>query len=130
MSEHTHSHDAAAVHHEPHVGSLGSYLGIFGLLMALTGLTVYASTVNLGWMNVWVAVIIACCKATVVVLFFMHVKYSSPLVKLTAACGFIWLLFMFGITFADYYGRELGDPPKAWITPPVAEIAPAAEHKE
>jgi hypothetical protein len=64
------------------------------------------------------------------VLFFMHVKYSSPLIKLTAACGFVWLLFMFGLTFADYFGRTLIEPPPSWIAQPAAEpAAPAAEHK-
>jgi cytochrome c oxidase subunit 4 len=122
MSEHSHT--------EPHVASIGSYLGIFGLLMLLTGITVGASRVDLGALNVVVAVIIACIKATVVVLFFMHVKYSSPLVKLTAAVGFIWLIFMFTLTFTDYIGRQMLETPKSWITAPAPEPAPAAGHKE
>jgi cytochrome c oxidase subunit 4 len=118
-------------HHEPHVASFGSYVGIFGLLMVLTALTVGVSRINLGDWNVVIAVLIAICKASVVVLFFMHVKYSSPLIKLTAACGFIWLLFMFGLTFADYFGRMMIDTPKGWITPaPAPTTPPAAEHKE
>jgi cytochrome c oxidase subunit IV len=134
MSAHTESHAAGhgvGAHTEPHVASFGSYVAIFGLLMLLTGVTVFASRVDLGFMNVWVAVLIACVKASVVVLFFMHVKYSSPLIKLTAACGFVWLLFMFGLTFADYFGREMITPPKAWITAKPLPPAPAAaEHKE
>ena len=129
MSSHTDPHPAGG-HTEPHVGSIASYLAVFGSLMALTAITVVASRIDLGPMNVWVAVLIAMTKASIVVLFFMHVKYSSPLIKLTAACGFIWLLFLFGLTFADYIGRTMVDPPKAWITPPaVANAAPAAEHK-
>jgi cytochrome c oxidase subunit IV len=129
MSAHTDSH-AAGAHAEPHVGSFGSYLAIFGALMVLTALTVGVSRVNLGDWNLIVAVLIACVKASIVVLFFMHVKYSGPLIKLTAACGFVWLLFLFGITFADYIGRTMIEPPKAWITPKVAPQAPAAERKE
>jgi cytochrome c oxidase subunit IV len=125
MSAHTDPHLASG-HTEPHVGSLASYFAVFGTLMVLTVLTVLASKFNMG---VWVAVIIAMIKTTVVVLFFMHVKYSSPLIKLTAACGFVWLLFMFGITFADYFGREMITPPKGWITEKVPEPAPAAETK-
>jgi cytochrome c oxidase subunit IV len=129
MSAHTtHQDPHASAHTEPHIASFGSYIGIFALLMGLTGLTVAASRIDLGWLNVWVAIAIACCKATVVVLFFMHVKYSSPLVKLTAACGFIWLIFLFVLTFADYEGRNMLDPPKAWITAP-AEPAPSAAEK-
>ena len=126
MSGHT-DHSHALGHTEPHVGSLGSYLAVFGALMVLTILTVAASRYNMG---VWVAIIIAVIKTSVVVLFFMHVKYSSPLIKLTAACGFVWLLFMFGITFADYFGREMITPPQSWITPKTVAAAPAAEHKE
>jgi len=113
-------------HHEPHVGSFASYVGIFGVLMLLTALTVGVSRINLGDWNVVIAVLIAICKASVVVLFFMHVKYSSPLIKLTAAVGFVWLLFMFGLTFADYWGRMMIDTPKEWITPAPVPSAPAA----
>ena len=125
-----HPQSQAAEHHEPHIASFGSYLGIFGLLMLLTGVTVGASRIDMGDWNVVVAVLIAVVKASVVVLFFMHVKYSGPLIKLTAAVGFVWLLFMFGLTFADYFGRTLIEPPKAWITAkPVEAPATTEEHK-
>jgi len=128
MSAHTEPH--AGGHNEPHVASFGSYLAIFGTLMVLTAITVAASRVDLGPLNVWIALLIAMVKASIVVLFFMHVKYSSPLIKLTAACGFIWLVFMFGLTFADYIGRTMVEPPKSWITAPAAaKEAPAAEQK-
>jgi cytochrome c oxidase subunit IV len=117
----------ASGHTEPHVGSLASYFAVFGTLMVLTVLTVLASKFNMG---VWVAIIIAMAKTSVVVLYFMHVKYSSPLIKLTAACGFVWLLFLFGLTFTDYIGRTMIDPPKSWITPKVVAAVPAAAHKE
>jgi cytochrome c oxidase subunit IV len=129
MSAHTDSH-AAGGPVDPahqHIASFGSYVAIFGALMVLTGITVFASRIDLGFLNVWIALLIACVKASVVVLFFMHVKYSTPLIKLTAACGFVWLLFMFGLTFADYLGREMITPPKAWITEkPVAQAPPVA----
>ena len=132
MSAHTEQH--AGEHHEPHVGSFGSYVAIFGALFVLTAITVAMSRINLGPWNLPVAVFIACIKTSVVVMFFMHVKYATPLIKLTAAAGFVWLLFMFGLTFADYFGREMITAPAAWITEkavaPGHPTAPAAEPKK
>jgi len=125
-----HPQSQAAEHHEPHIASFGSYLGIFGLLMVLTGLTVGVSRIDMGDWNVVIAVLIAVIKASVVVLFFMHVKYSGPLIKLTAAVGFVWLLFMFGLTFADYFGRTMTEVPKAWITAKPADASTVTEGRK
>jgi cytochrome c oxidase subunit 4 len=73
-----------------------------------TAITVGASYVNLGIFNPIVAIAIACAKATLVVLFFMHVKYSSKLTKLTVFCGLFTFLALIGMTLADYISRAWG----------------------
>jgi cytochrome c oxidase subunit 4 len=74
----------------------------------LTGLTVWVSGRHLGdpWNDV-VAVAIAISKATLVVLFFMHVKYSTAMVRLTVISAIIFLLMLFGITWSDYWARRV-----------------------
>jgi cytochrome c oxidase subunit 4 len=88
-----------------HVVSPRVYYLIFASLMVLTGLTVGVAFIDLKVMNTVVALTIAIIKATLVVLFFMHVKYSSRLTWVVAASGIVWLAIMFGITFADYLSR-------------------------
>jgi cytochrome c oxidase subunit 4 len=88
-----------------HIVSPRIYVSVFLALMALTGLTVYAATVDLGVWNTPVALAIAVTKALLVVLFFMHVKYGSRLVWLAAGGAFFWLLQMLLGTAADYASR-------------------------
>jgi cytochrome c oxidase subunit 4 len=88
-----------------HVLPLRLYLGIFAALMVLTGLTVWVATIDLGAMNVVVALTIACIKALLVILFFMHVKYSSKLTWIYVAAGFFWFLILIAFTMADYESR-------------------------
>lgn len=89
--------------------SLKIYYRIFGALMVLTAVTVGIAFVDLGALNTVVAVTIAVCKATLVLLFFMHVKYSGRLIWIFASMGFLWLLIMFAFTMSDYIGREWMD---------------------
>jgi cytochrome c oxidase subunit 4 len=85
------------------------YYTIFGALMVGTALTVGAAFINLHNFNIVVALLIAAVKASLVIFFFMHVKYSSRLTKLWVAIGFIWLGLMLAITLTDYFSR-------AWLT--------------
>src|SRR5689334_3665417 len=102
-----HAHDPHA--HDPHhVVPLKIYYGIFGILLLLTGVTVAVAYVDLGRMNTVVALAIACFKAMIVVLFFMHVKYSTRLIKLTVIAGLYWLGILFALTMSDYLTRVLG----------------------
>ena len=78
-------------HHENHVVSPLLYLAIFAALMVLTVVTVAASRFDFGPWNTVVAMAIAVLKATLVVLFFMHVKWSSRLVRVMVAAAFVWL---------------------------------------
>jgi cytochrome c oxidase subunit 4 len=88
-----------------HVAPKSLYYLIFGALMVGTALTVGAAFVDMGALNNVVMLTIACTKALLVILFFMHVRWSSRLTWVIAASGFVWLLIMFGFTFADYMSR-------------------------
>jgi cytochrome c oxidase subunit IV len=88
-----------------HVSPKSMYYGIFGALMVLTGVTVGAAFVNLGALNFPVAISIAITKATLVILFFMHVKYSSRLTKMIVGTSFFFLFILFGLTMTDYLSR-------------------------
>ena len=90
-----------------HVSPKSVYYTIFAALMVLTGVTVIAAFVNLGALNFPVALAIAIIKATLVVLFFMHVKYSSRLTQIVVAAAFLWLGIMIVGTLHDYYAPDV-----------------------
>jgi cytochrome c oxidase subunit 4 len=94
--------------HAHHIVSPKVYVVIFLALLVGTALTVWASYVNLGILNPIIALAIACTKATLVVLFFMHVKYSSKLTKLTVGAGIFTFLILIGMTLSDYISRAWG----------------------
>ena len=94
--------------HRQHVIPTSIYVGIWAVLMVLTGVTVFASFIELGDWNIVLALTIASIKATLVVLFFMHVKYSSKLTQLTIFCGVFMFLTLIGMTLADYISRAWG----------------------
>ncbi len=91
-----------------HIVQPATYGLIFGVLMLGTALTVIASKLPLGVFNAPIAIAIACTKAVFVVLFFMHVKYSSRLVKLTVSAGFFTFLVLVMMTMLDYVSRAWG----------------------
>lgn len=84
------------------------YLIVGAILLLLTGTTAAVSYVDLGVFNAVVALFIACLKATVVVLFFMHVKYSSRLTKLTVFSGLFTFAVLIMLTLSDYMTRAWG----------------------
>jgi len=88
-----------------HVAPVRLYLTIFGALMIGTIITVVVAFFDLGALNNIVMLGIACTKALLVVLYFMHVRWSSRLTWVVAASGFFWLLILFGLTMADYMSR-------------------------
>jgi cytochrome c oxidase subunit 4 len=88
-----------------HIVSKKLYFVIFGALMVLTVLTVWVANIDLGWLNTPVALAIAVTKAVLVVLYFMHVRYSSRLTWVVVAGGFLWLVIMVGLTMSDYLTR-------------------------
>jgi cytochrome c oxidase subunit 4 len=95
-------------HHEHHIVSPKLYLVIGTSLLVLTGITTAVSFLELGNYNTVVALAIACIKACLVILFFMHVKYSSKLTKLTVAAGFFTFIVLITMTMTDYISRAWG----------------------
>jgi len=85
----------------------GLYVVIICILFALTFATWAIAFVDLGIWNPVVALTIAVIKAVLVILFFMHVRYSSRLTKVTVGAGFFWLLIMITLSLSDYLSRSL-----------------------
>ena len=94
--------------HARHIVGPGVYLVILFALLVGTALTVWASYVDLGVWNPVIALAIATTKAVLVVLFFMHVWYSSKLTKLTVVSGIFMFLVLISMTLADYISRAWG----------------------
>lgn len=94
-----------------HIVPLRVYMAVFTTLLVMTGVTVAVAFMDLGTMNTFVAVTIAIFKATIVVLYFMHVRYSGKLIWVFAGAGFLWLLILFAFTLSDTMTRGwLPDP--------------------
>ncbi len=118
MEQHQHEHH----HHLPHleigpsepthtplrIVSPKTYLIIGVILLCLTAATTAISYVELGVFNAVVAIAIAVLKASLVVLFFMHIKYSSKLMKLTVCSGLFTFLVLITLTMSDYVSRAWG----------------------
>ena len=94
-----------------HVTPRRTYFAIWAALLVLTYATVAVSRVDWGRLNSVLALTIAVSKALLVVLYFMHVRYSSRLTKLVVVGGFLWLALLIGLTMADEVTR-------AWIPIP------------
>jgi cytochrome c oxidase subunit 4 len=111
MSE-QHYHDPDNVtnpeHGEHHIVTPVQYAMVFATLLLGTGLTVWAAYIDLGVLNPVIALGIACFKAVVVILFFMHVKYQSNLIKMTVGAGFFTFLVLITMTLSDYISRAWG----------------------
>lgn len=114
MAEVIHRTDNEGEHRdgEHHIVSIPLYLLVFGILMIGTILTVAVAFVDLDHIfpgaNTLVALAIALFKMSAVVLIFMHVRWSSKLIWLTAVAGFFWLAIMFAFTMQDYLTRSPG----------------------
>jgi len=108
QEQHSAQHPANHGEHEHHVTPPIVYVVIFLILLVFTGLTVGASYIEMGVWNPVVALAIGCVKATLVVLFFMGVKYSTRLTKLTVGAGIFTFLTLISMTLADYISRAWG----------------------
>lgn len=95
---------------QPHIGLRG-YFGVFAVLVVGTILTYYVALSDLevyfAGANTLVALLIAFTKMTFVVLFFMHVRWSSRLIWLSVVAGFFWMAIMFAYTMQDYLTRSV-----------------------
>ena len=91
--------------HAEHIVPIRIYLLIFATLLVLTAVTTAVAYINLGPLNVVVMLSIACFKASLVILYFMHVRFTNRVTQLAAVTGFAWLLIMFALTLGDYLTR-------------------------
>src|SRR5271157_1434418 len=103
MANHT-EHDYVG-----HIIPANRYVVIWAILMLGTAITVFAASLELGVFNIVLALLIATIKGTLVVLFFMHLRYSTKLTMVTVIASIFWLFILFGLTMTDYISR-------AWST--------------
>lgn len=81
------------------------YAAIFVALLVLTFVTVQVAFYDFGRLNIVVALTIAVLKAALVILYFMHIRYSDRLNWVFVGAGFFWLAIMLAFTFGDYLSR-------------------------
>lgn len=114
MSDPT-GHSGHAVHeiHE-HIVPVSTYVAVFVALLILTALTTGMAWVDMGRWNLVVALVIAVCKASLVVLFFMHVKYNKGLSRITMIAAIFWLGLLMTFTLADELTRHWEINPLPW----------------
>ena len=96
------------LHTDHHIVPKKIYYTIFGVLMLCTYLTVQIAIFDLGPLNTIAAIVIAVFKATLVVLFFMHVKYSTRLTWVVVLGSIFWLGILLVLTMGDYLTRGWG----------------------
>ena len=98
-----------------HVVPVRVYALIFLGLMVGTALTVAVAHMELGWLNTPVALAIAIAKASLVVLFFMHVRYNTPLMWVFAAAGFFMFVLLLALMMQDYMSRDWEELPVEFL---------------
>jgi len=99
-----------------HIVPIKVYVLIFGGLLAFTALTTGVAFVDLGAFNTVVALAIAVTKAILVILFFMHVRYSPHLTRIVVLAGFFWLAILITLTLSDFRTRSWTPSPSGWQT--------------
>jgi len=109
MTEHQ-----ASDYHAPHVVPVGTYVLVFLALMVGTALTTWIAYIDLKAWNTVAALTIAVCKMLLVVLFFMHVKYSKGLTRIVIIGAFFWLGIMITLTCSDELTRHWEIVPQGW----------------
>lgn len=109
-----------------HIAPLKVYFLIFVALLSLTALTAQVAFIDLGRLNIYVAMTIAVIKALLVALFFMHLRYSSSLTKLFVSAGVLWIAILFVLTTSDYFTRPWQMRPQGWVA--IEEATPDPHH--
>lgn len=110
MAHHNHSHGNNQLH--VHITPINVYMKVFGALIALTLITVFFSKgLHLpGHLGTFVAFAIAITKASLVLMFFMHLKYEKNLNRFVFSLGFIFLMILFAFSFGDMITRAVVTP--------------------
>jgi cytochrome c oxidase subunit IV len=91
--------------HSEHIVPKRVYFAVFAALIVLTWVTTFVSTLDLGRFNIFVALSIAIFKASLVLMFFMHVKYGTRLTKMIVLSGIYWLILLLFIAMTDLWTR-------------------------
>jgi cytochrome c oxidase subunit 4 len=104
--------------HASHIVPIRVYIAVFVALLVGTALTVFAATIDLKQYNLPIAIAIACVKGSLVVLFFMHVYYSSKLTKAIVISGFCTLIILFFFTLIDLMSRGFLAGTHNWVGVP------------
>lgn len=112
MSEHN-EHSSAG-----HIVPVSTYVLVFIALLVGTFATTEVAKHDLGEWNTVVALLIAFTKMTLVVLFFMHVKYATGLTRVIIFAGFFWLGIMITLSCADELTRHWEIIPQSWLSNP------------
>ncbi len=97
-------------HQQHHIVPWTTYLIVYIVLLALLGATVTAWYLNLGLLGILLGDMVGIVKATIIILYFMHVRSSSKMVWVIAGAGFVWLAILVGLTLSDYLSR-------GWLPP-------------
>jgi cytochrome c oxidase subunit 4 len=112
-SDMAHEHDQLDAEHKvDHIVPVRVYVAVLSALMILLVLTVIAAFIDfdqrlhIGYFSMSIALLIAITKAVLIILFFMHIKYSSKITAAFAASAFVWLGIMFVLSFSDYMTRK------------------------
>lgn len=108
-----------------HVVPVRVYLTIITILMVLTVVTVAAAFQDFGGLNMPIAVAIAAVKTVLVVMFFMHLKYSARILWLYAGSGIVFFIIMIAFLLSDYGSRDWIAVPQPWEAPPVVQAVAA-----
>ncbi len=97
-----------------HVVSKKFYFLIFALLIGFTALTTGVAFVDLGRWNTVVALAIAVCKGSLVVLFFMHLRWSHGMTRIVMLAALVWLSILVALTLSDEFTRTWTPVPSSW----------------
>jgi cytochrome c oxidase subunit IV len=97
-----------------HIPKVGTLVAVWAALIVLTGTTTAVSYLELGWMNIVVALLIAVLKASLVVWIFMGVRHTTNLTKLFVVAGLVWLAILILLTASDYDTRHWTYQPAPW----------------
>lgn len=95
--------------HAHHIIPVRTYLMIFAILMGLLVATVLAAYIplpeSLRWLHLTIALVIAAAKAVLIILYFMHVRYSNRLTWVFSSAAFVWLVILLVFSLSDYFSR-------------------------
>jgi cytochrome c oxidase subunit 4 len=111
MSQEAHTDESNVTnpeHGEHHIVTPLQYTYVFLTLLVFTAVTAAVAFVDLKWANPVIALAIACFKASIVILFFMHAAYQSKLIKITIGAGFFTFAVLITMTLTDYLSRAWG----------------------